>query len=114
MRVLVTGATGQLGQDVCRVLAERGVEYRGIGSAQLDITDKAAVYEFVTDCRPDAVIHCAAYTAVDRAEDEAEACFAVTRAGPGTWRKPAAPSVQSCCISPRTMCSREKVSVPMR
>ena len=81
MRVLVTGATGQLGQDVCRVLAERGVEYRGIGSAQLDITDKAAVYEFVTDCRPDAVIHCAAYTAVDRAEDEAEACFAVNEGG---------------------------------
>lgn len=77
MRVLVTGATGQLGYDVCKVLASRGMEYRGIGSAQLDITDQKAVFAYLNAYRPDTVIHCAAYTAVDRAESERERCFDV-------------------------------------
>lgn len=83
MRVLVTGVGGQLGYDVMNELAKRGHE--AIGSdivpvdkitlpyeyLQLDITDKVAVDEVICSLRPDAVIHCAAWTAVDAAEEEA-------------------------------------------
>ena len=81
MRVLVTGATGQLGYDVCRVLVSRGVEHCGVGSAQLDITNEAAVSAYLSAYHPDAVIHCAAYTAVEQAENEVERCFAVNEGG---------------------------------
>lgn len=81
MKILVTGLTGQLGYDVCRVLSARGVEHRGIGSSQLDITSETAVNAYLSSYHPDAVIHCAAYTAVDKAEDEPEQCFAVNEGG---------------------------------
>lgn len=74
MKVLVTGATGQLGWDVVKALKKRNIECRGTGSKELDITDREAVIRFVEDYHPDAVIHCAAYTAVDKAEDEPEKC----------------------------------------
>ncbi len=88
MKVLVTGVAGQLGHDVMNELAERGIEgigsdlapeYSGIsdGSAvtkmpyfSLDITDDAAVKKLIGELKPDAIIHCAAWTAVDLAEDE--------------------------------------------
>lgn len=79
--VLVTGATGQLGYDVVKELTRRGVSCKGIGSAALDITDEAAVKNFIKKMSPRAVIHCAAYTAVDKAEDERERCFAVNAEG---------------------------------
>ena len=88
MRFFVTGVGGQLGHDVMNELLKRG--YEGVGSdiqpeysgvddgspvtkamyVQLDITDKDAVTKVITDIKPDAVIHCAAWTAVDAAEDE--------------------------------------------
>ena len=88
MKVLVTGVAGQLGHDVMNELAKRG--YEGIGSdiaesyngiqdgtpvvsmpyVQMDITDKASVEKVLTEVNADVVIHCAAWTAVDRAEDE--------------------------------------------
>ena len=88
MKVLVTGVAGQLGHDVMNELAKRG--YEGIGSdiaesyngiqdgtpvvsmpyVQMDITDKASVEKVLTEVIADAVIHCAAWTAVDLAEDE--------------------------------------------
>lgn len=75
MRVFVTGVGGQLGHDVMKELLKRGHE--GIGSdvqgdcdRKLDITDAAAVTAVLTECKPDAVIHCAAWTAVDPAEEE--------------------------------------------
>ena len=88
MKVFVTGVNGQLGHDVMNELAKRG--YEGVGSditdsyggvadgsavttmpfVSLDITDEAAVKQVISDIRPDAVIHCAAWTAVDLAEDE--------------------------------------------
>lgn len=88
MKVLVTGVAGQLGHDVMNELAKRG--YEGIGSdiaesyngiqdgtpvvsmpyVQMDITDKASVKKVLTEVNADAVIHCAAWTAVDLAEDE--------------------------------------------
>ena len=74
MKILVTGATGQLGWDVVKELKKRNIECRGVGSKDLDITDKEAVFAYIRGYRPDAVIHCAAYTAVDKAEDELEKC----------------------------------------
>lgn len=88
MKVFVTGVAGQLGHDVMNELAKRG--YEGIGSdiaksyngiqdgtpvvsmpyVQMDITDKASVEKVLTEVNADAVIHCAAWTAVDLAEDE--------------------------------------------
>ena len=89
MKVFVTGVGGQLGHDVMNELAKRGYdgvgsdiqpEYSGLqdGSAvtrmpyiQLDITDRDAVDRILTEAHPDAVVHCAAWTAVDMAEDDA-------------------------------------------
>lgn len=70
MKVFVTGVTGQLGYDVARELEKRHIEYKGTGSRDMDISDTAAVERVITEYHPDAVIHCAAYTAVDKAEDE--------------------------------------------
>lgn len=81
MKVLVTGATGQLGWDVMKELEKRGIDYRGTGSKDLDITDRDAVMQYIEMYRPDAVIHCAAYTAVDKAEDEPELCRKVNADG---------------------------------
>ena len=81
MKVWVTGYTGQLGYDVCRVLEERGIAYVGTGSGDCNITDAAAVEAFFAKEQPDAVIHCAACTAVDRAEDEPEKAYAVNETG---------------------------------
>lgn len=88
MKYFVTGVSGQLGHDVMNELAKRG--YEGVGSdiapayggvqdgtavttmpyVSLDITDKAAVEKVITDVNPDVIVHCAAWTAVDMAEDD--------------------------------------------
>lgn len=81
MKVLVTGATGQLGWDVMKELEKRSIDCRGTGSKDLDITDRDAVMQYIGTYRPDAVIHCAAYTAVDKAEDEPEICRKVNENG---------------------------------
>lgn len=81
MKVLVTGATGQLGWDVMKELEKRGIDCRGTGSKDLDITDRDAVMQYIEMYRPDVVIHCAAYTAVDKAEDEPEICRKVNADG---------------------------------
>ncbi|MDQ1003616.1 dTDP-4-dehydrorhamnose reductase [Neobacillus niacini] len=77
MKILVTGYTGQLGYDVVREGLKRGFKMVGIGSAELNITDEHSVYEYVKVINPDAIIHCAAYTAVDKAEDDKENCWNV-------------------------------------
>lgn len=81
MKVLVTGAGGQLGYDVCRELARRGIENRGADVADFDITDAQAVRAYIGQYAPDAVVHCAAYTAVDRAEEDAARAFSVNEGG---------------------------------
>jgi len=111
MRILVTGAAGQLGTDVMAELEKRRVNaidgdktgsrspctgtvnlspcpgspcppcHVGIDIAELDITDADAVDTYLTTHRPQCVIHCAAYTAVDKAEDEPELCFRVNAEG---------------------------------
>ena len=77
MKVLVTGVKGQLGYDVMNELAKRGYEGVGVDVAEMDITDSAAVEKVMTEVHPDKVVHCAAWTAVDAAEDNQEVCHKV-------------------------------------
>ena len=74
MKVLVTGANGQLGHDLMRHLGARGVECRGIDIKDLDLTDRDAARAYLKEYAPDVVMHCAAFTAVDKAEAEPETC----------------------------------------
>lgn len=75
--ILVTGSNGQLGSDVCRCLAEKKEEFVGIDVDTLDLTNEGKVRLFFSKNKPSALIHCAAYTAVDKAEDERERCMSV-------------------------------------
>ena len=81
MRVLVTGVKGQLGYDVVNEMLKRGLEPVGVDVDEMDITDKAACEKVITESNVDAVIHCAAYTAVDAAEDNVEVCMKVNAEG---------------------------------
>ncbi len=81
MKVLVTGASGQLGYDVCLELERRAIPFCAPTSQEMDITEREEVMRCMEDTRPDAVIHCAAYTKVDLAEDEPEKCWAVNADG---------------------------------
>lgn len=83
MKVLVTGVKGQLGHDVLQCLKERGIECLGAGHEELDITDFENTEKFIDGYHPDAVINCAAYTNVNKAEEEQELCRRVNAAGPG-------------------------------
>lgn len=74
MRILVTGYGGQLGYDVVQVGTGIGFNMIGVGREQLDITEEQSVNDYVNQIRPDAIIHCAAYTGVDKAESDREAC----------------------------------------
>ena len=74
MKVLVTGINGQLGHDVMGELKKRGHEAVGVDIGEMDITDAGCVKRVMTQTAPEAVIHCSAYTAVDRAEEEVELC----------------------------------------
>lgn len=70
MKILVTGVKGQLGYDVVHECEKRGHHVRGVDVEEMDITDMAAVSRVMKEACPDAVVHCAAWTAVDAAEDE--------------------------------------------
>nr|WP_293620922.1 dTDP-4-dehydrorhamnose reductase [Salinisphaera sp.] len=81
-RVLVTGADGQLGRALCRSGEERGVNIVALARADLDICDRSSVHEIVRHCAPTHIINAAAYTAVDAAESDADAAYAVNSEGP--------------------------------
>ena len=81
MKVLVTGVGGQLGYDVIKELQKRNIECIGVDKVEFDVTDFEAAYKFIINYMPDAVIHCSAYTAVDKAEDESELCHLVNAVG---------------------------------
>ena len=68
--ILITGSNGQLGTELCHLLDERNISYTATDSAEMDITDKDAVDAVFQAVKPTFVFHCAAYTAVDKAEDE--------------------------------------------
>ena len=81
MKVLVTGVKGQLGYDVVNELVKRGHTAIGTDIEEMDITNKNSVDSVIKENTPDAVIHCAAYTAVDAAEDNAELCRKINAEG---------------------------------
>ncbi|NKE04710.1 dTDP-4-dehydrorhamnose reductase [Mesobacillus selenatarsenatis] len=81
MKILVTGYTGQLGFDVVQHGLKLGLDMVGVGSKDLDITNPVDVNDYVKELNPDAIIHCAAYTAVDKAEDDQNACWNVNVEG---------------------------------
>ena len=81
MRVFVTGVKGQLGYDVMNELEKQGLEGIGVDIDEMDITDADQVNKVIKEAAPDAVIHCAAYTAVDAAEDNLELCRRVNAEG---------------------------------
>ena len=81
MKVLVTGAKGQLGTDLMNELAKRGIEGIGVDVEEMDITDAEACRRVIKASGADAVIHCAAYTAVDAAEDNVELCRRINGEG---------------------------------
>lgn len=77
MRLLVTGVSGQLGYDVVRELDQRGHDVIGVDRSKMDITDRENVRDVIRSAGAECVIHCAAYTAVDAAEDHREDCYNV-------------------------------------
>ncbi|WP_437829630.1 dTDP-4-dehydrorhamnose reductase [Niallia taxi] len=77
MKILVTGYNGQLGYDVVLEGNKLGYEMLGLTRKELDITNEENVKTYIYNSNPDAIIHCAAYTAVDAAEDDKEACWNV-------------------------------------
>ncbi len=77
MNVLVTGVNGQLGYDVVKELNKRNIKNTGIDRATLDLTDEQSVYNYFEDKDFSVIVHCAAYTAVDKAQTEKEICYDV-------------------------------------
>ncbi|MEH7493684.1 dTDP-4-dehydrorhamnose reductase [Neobacillus niacini] len=81
MKVVVTGAAGQLGQDVLLELDRKNHQAFGADRQQLDITNEEDVLAFISEVKPDVILHCAAYTNVDAAEENEEAAYQVNAAG---------------------------------
>ena len=82
MRYLVTGVKGQLGYDIVKELQRRNeAEILALDVSEMDITNREQVFDVVTEYKPDVIFHCAAWTAVDKAEDEKELCEKVNVVG---------------------------------
>lgn len=81
MKVLVTGVKGQLGYDIVNECQKRNIEAIGVDIDEMDITNAKQVNEVIHNAKVDAVVHCAAWTAVDKAEDEVDMCRKVNRDG---------------------------------
>lgn len=81
MKILITGATGQLGHDCVKECRARGHEVHGVSSKLFPLSDEAVMRAVLEATEPDAILHAAAYTAVDKAEDEPSLCHKVNAAG---------------------------------
>lgn len=79
--ILVTGAEGQLGSEIAKLLMVSGYQVYGMGKSELDILNEDLVHNVVSKIRPDIIIHCAAYTHVDKAESEPDKAFLVNAIG---------------------------------
>src|SRR5438067_803506 len=90
MRILITGAAGMLGSDVCRAANTAGLEVVALDHAALDVTDAEAVGSVVGHARPGAVVNCAAWTDVDGAESSLDVALAANRDGAGNLARAAA------------------------
>ena len=89
MKILVTGANGQVGHCLQQQLNENKWEYVALTRADMDISDSCAVEKMVQEVQPDMIINAAAYTAVDKAEQEQELAFAINRDGPANLARAA-------------------------
>lgn len=89
MKILVTGASGQLGFCLQKLLAKSEFEFKALSRNELDISDAVAVDSLVTEYCPDIVINAAAYTAVDKAENDRESAFLINRDGAASLAKAA-------------------------
>ncbi len=87
MKVLVTGVKGQLGYDVVKELNRRGIDNTGADIEEFDITNYNMTHDYIAGYDPDVVVHCSAYTAVDKAEDNIDICNAVNVDGPSNIAK---------------------------
>jgi len=81
MKILVTGADGQLGYDVVKKLKEFNIEHIGVDKEDFDLTNEKETKNFILNYQPDVIVHCAAYTDVDKAEVERELCYKVNVEG---------------------------------
>ena len=83
MNILITGCNGQLGNEM-QLLEQQNTQHTYVNTdlAELDITDRAAIRQFVTDHQIDGIVNCAAYTAVDKAEDNEELCTRLNAEAP--------------------------------
>lgn len=81
MKVLVTGANGQLGYDVIKRLKLLNINCKGVDRQDFNLINENETKDFIKKFKPDIVIHCAAYTEVDKAEDEKELCFQINVRG---------------------------------
>ena len=77
MKILVTGVKGQLGYDVVKALESRGYQPVGVDREEMDLMNDNMIQDFIMNLKPEAIIHCAAYTAVDQAEEEVEICYQI-------------------------------------
>ena len=100
-RWLVTGAAGMLGRDLTDLLRLRGEEFTPLVRADLDITDPAAAARAVGSVKPDVVVNCAAWTAVDAAEEHEEEAFAINGRGAANLAAACA-SVGALLVHPST------------
>ena len=81
MKVLITGAQGQVGKELTQIANEKGFDVVAASRVDLDITQAQSVENYITQCQPDIVINAAAHTAVDKAESEQDLAFAINRDG---------------------------------
>lgn len=105
MNLLITGASGMLGQDIVTAATASGHEVLGLSHADLDISDPLAVQSTVADARADMVLNCAAWTDVDGAEADSEKAFAVNSAGAGNVARAATDSARGSSTCPVITCS---------
>lgn len=89
MRIFLTGNRGMLGRELQQRLQIDGFDVKGVDVEELDITSSAGISPILSGYRPNLVIICAAYTAVDQAESESELAFAVNVQGPRNLARPA-------------------------
>ena len=76
-RILVTGANGQLGSDIVTIFRQHNMDVVGTVRSVMDITNQKQVFEVINQIKPQVIIHCAAYTAVDKAEEDKLNCYKV-------------------------------------
>ena len=99
MKILVTGASGQLGRETVLALQAAGEDVVGMGRKELDFMNPGNVSDTIAAHRADWVINCAAYTQVDKAEEDADTAFRVNRDSIMTSRTKALPELGDSCLS---------------